>query len=283
MELSRVLPPRIWGWLLRYPRLLSAAFSRSPLARARWLTAPLPVAMRRGDVEHMEWWERHRGTLDEAWCEFGRGEERAYRLPSAGSGLHPACPLLGGGGATICEQPAPGVYAFPLFTADFCSVLLGELDRLAAAGIPVRRPNGMNRYGLILSDLGFGDLLRALSNQLVAPLALELFPEWVGVRDCEEQYGFSVDYSCHGGDRGLAEHSDTSNVTLNVCLGRQFTGGELAFKGVRFTASADRTEKDLVAHRPGWALLHLGGHIHSATALASGERSNLIRTPLPAS
>ena len=31
----------------------------------------------------------------------------------------------------------------------------------------------------------------------------------------------------------LAEHSDASVLTLNVCLGREFNGGELAFKGVR--------------------------------------------------
>ena len=31
-------------------------------------------------------------------------------------------------------------------------------------------------------------------------------------------------------DLALAEHSDTANLTLNVCLGRQFTGGDLYFK-----------------------------------------------------
>lgn len=28
-------------------------------------------------------------------------------------------------------------------------------------------------------------------------------------------------------------HVDDSEVTLNVCLGKQFTGGELFFRGVR--------------------------------------------------
>ena len=133
----------------------------------------------------------------------------------------------------------------------------------------------MNRYGLILSDLGFGSLLCELSEALVAPLGCRLFPEWVAPEDCSEQYGFSVDYSL-GGDRELSEHSDTANLTLNVCLGREFSGGDLYFKGVRFTPSADRTERDYVEHRPGWALLHLGGHVHCATPLHSGERVNLI-------
>lgn len=197
----------------------------------------------------------------------------------------------------------------------------------------------MNRFGMILSELGFGGLLRELSERLVAPLGVQLFPEWVAARssrstvprlsrtaakilpawnvgrlgarrvshpsagpaeacrdlsgppelaprtgaselprqadDCLEQYGFSVEYSL-GGDRALAEHSDTANVTLNVCLGREFAGGELYFKGVRFTPSAEKSERDVVAHRPGWALLHLGGHVHCATPLEAGERVNLI-------
>lgn len=31
----------------------------------------------------------------------------------------------------------------------------------------------------------------------------------------------------------LGFHVDDSEVTLNVCLGKQFTGGELFFRGVR--------------------------------------------------
>ena len=32
-----------------------------------------------------------------------------------------------------------------------------------------------------------------------------------------------------GGDRDLAYHYDNAEVTLNVCLGSSFTGGELSF------------------------------------------------------
>ena len=48
--------------------------------------------------------------------------------------------------------------------------------------------------------------------------------------DCTERYGFTVRYAL-GEDRELAEHSDTANLTLNVCLGRCFTGDNLFFKG----------------------------------------------------
>ena len=46
----------------------------------------------------------------------------------------------------------------------------------------MRRPNGMNRFGMILSELGFGGLLRELSERLVAPLGVQLFPEWVAAQ-----------------------------------------------------------------------------------------------------
>ena len=44
---------------------------------------------------------------------------------------------------------------FGLFTKDFCDLLLEELDYLNNSGIPMRRPNGMNRYGAILGRFSF--------------------------------------------------------------------------------------------------------------------------------
>mmetsp|Transcript_62994 Transcript_62994/g.172979 ORF Transcript_62994/g.172979 Transcript_62994/m.172979 type:complete len:197 (+) Transcript_62994:468-1058(+) len=173
------------------------------------------------------------------------------------------------------DEVAPGVFAFPLFQPRFSAALLDELSRLEGAGIPLRRPNGMNRHGAILSDLGFTELLNSLAERVIGPLGRHLYPQWCGALDCAEVYGFSVRYA-RGEDVSLAEHSDTANVTLNVCLGRTFTGGDLYFKGVRFTETADQQARHEVAHRPGWALLHLGGHVHAAQPLESGERVNLI-------
>ena len=39
---------------------------------------------------------------------------------------------------------------FGLFTKEFSDLFLKELDYLSNTGIPMRRPNGMNRYGAIL-------------------------------------------------------------------------------------------------------------------------------------
>merc|ERR550525_1939074 len=134
----------------------------------------------------------------------------------------------------------------------------------------------MNRYGAILTCLGFQEgLLEPLVKHVVKPFARELWPEWVSATDCNETYGFVVRYKI-GEDLDLAEHADTSNVTLNACLGRNFTGGDIYFKGVRFTDSAEDKDERCVGHRKGVALLHLGGHFHGVDAITSGERSNLV-------
>ena len=41
---------------------------------------------------------------------------------------------------------------YGLFTREFSELLLEELEHLSNSGIPMRRPNGMNRYGAILGN-----------------------------------------------------------------------------------------------------------------------------------
>ena len=88
-------------------------------------------------------------AADVAACEAAaaRGEEIDER------------PLL----ALFTEAGAPGVWRFPLFTPAFCTLLLEELEHHEASGIPLRRPNGMNRYGAILDELGLEASLAYLS------------------------------------------------------------------------------------------------------------------------
>ena len=47
-------------------------------------------------------------------------------------------------------EEAPGVYSFELFTPAFADAFLDEVDAYAESGLPVRRPNSMNNYGLIV-------------------------------------------------------------------------------------------------------------------------------------
>ncbi|KAK9033539.1 hypothetical protein V6N11_049726 [Hibiscus sabdariffa] len=81
-------------------------------------------------------------------------------------------------------------------------------------------------------------------------------------------------------DVELGFHVDDSEVTLNVCLGKQFSGGDLFFRGVRCDKHVN-TETQTVeildySHIPGHAVLHRGRHRHGARATTSGQRFNLL-------
>ena len=51
----------------------------------------------------------------------------------------------------------------------------------------------------------------------------------------QHQHAFTVKYQA-GGDLKLAKHVDDSDITLNVCLGSDFTGGSLYFQGMQESA-----------------------------------------------
>jgi hypothetical protein len=76
-------------------------------------------------------------------------------------------------------------------------------------------------------------------------------------------------------DTALDMHHDASEVTLNVCLGREFEGGGLQFCG-DFGSFDHRKARLAWQHTPGVALLHLGRQRHGAETITSGERYNLI-------
>ena len=75
-----------------------------------------------------------------------------------------------------------------------------------------------------------GGFLRDLSRMYLAPIMGLLFPDIIGINDVVDQHGFTVRYK-HGEDLELKEHRDSSNATMNLCLGRPgFTGSSLYFR-----------------------------------------------------
>lgn len=69
---------------------------------------------------------------------------------------------------------------------------------------------------------------------------------------------------------------DNAEVTLNVCLGAEFTGGNLYFGGMRNAGADSSTDMTEFEHSPGCGILHRGQHKHGAQPIRSGERYNLI-------
>jgi len=202
----------------------------------------------------------------------------------------------------LCSEITPGVYAIRLFPdqAEPAAAsediekkhelplhLLSELESIERwalqSGWNLARPNSMNRYGVVLQDIGLSSLLKVLVDAVVIPLAKVLWQERQ-IKEFDDVHGFTVRYRGDE-DRRLDTHVDNSEVTLNICLGGDFVGG-----GVYFHRLASEGSDEMVSphpaecphccvthpHQRGLALLHLGNHIHGAHNIDKGQRTNLV-------
>jgi len=129
----------------------------------------------------------------------------------------------------------------------------------------------MNNYGIILGDIGLEPLIDALQ-AFLQPMGHALFPgpgsAWDG------HHCFVVRYR-EGEDLGLDMHTDDSDVTVNVCLGLDFTGAGLQFCGI-IGAPDHRHHRFTYKHQKGRCVVHLGQYRHGADDISSGERLNLV-------
>nr|XP_025676306.1 uncharacterized PKHD-type hydroxylase At1g22950 isoform X2 [Arachis hypogaea] len=140
----------------------------------------------------------------------------------------------------ILAEPTRGIYTFEMLQPEFCEMLVSEFSLL----------NSVDALWTLIMDL--------LLN--------------MGSTGIENLVGFEAQYSCF--------HIDDSEVTLNICLGKEFSGGELFFRGARCDAhvNSDSQLEEIFdySHVPGQAILHSGRHRHGAKATVSGKRMNLI-------
>ncbi|XP_006894700.1 PREDICTED: 2-oxoglutarate and iron-dependent oxygenase domain-containing protein 2 [Elephantulus edwardii] len=173
---------------------------------------------------------------------------------------------------TLSEEKR--IYRIPVFTLAFCSALLAELAHFEQSDLPKGRPNTMNNHGVLLHELGLDEpLVTPLRERFLQPLMTQLYPEYCeGPLDSHR--AFVVKYA-PGQDRELGCHYDNAELTLNVALGKAFTGGALYFGGL-FQAPSALMETLEVEHVVGQGVLHRGGQLHGARPLGTGERWNLV-------
>ena len=176
----------------------------------------------------------------------------------------------------------PDIYAISIFSQQWCHRVLNELDALdkwvEESGCRVETPNSMNNYGVILSQIGLTPMVDALLEDVMGPISALCFPE-VGGDTLNDVHGFVVEYQPNK-DRSLGFHVDDSEVTLNLCLGTQFTGGDLYFEGRRCemhrqTGCSD-VDRFVWEHQVGVGVIHAGKHRHGALPISEGVRKNLI-------
>ena len=200
-----------------------------------------------------------------------------------------------------------GVYATKLLSPEGISHLRHLLDLASESGIPTRRPNGMNRYGVILDRNVQGAVpLKELTNaveqivdRVVRPVGRLLYQDRIGCEDDVEYYAFTIAYdsistSSLSKDVELKEHRDASVVTLNVNLNlpeEDYGGSEVFFRGhpdaygsKNDLFTTEEEDGGTVTFSPGTAIIHLGAYRHGSMPIKAssdneqitGKRMNLV-------
>lgn len=262
------------------------------LKRARALKAPPAVSTDAGETEAVEFWNEHAQLLHAAWLEWEKTQDdlpdlddsvfepkireavqAAWKDPGKEEAIRP-----------LWEEVVPNVYACQLLQPDRIADVRAYIDAASKAGIPTRRPNGMNRFGLILDPKtegsvflsGLDKFYQNLVDEYVRPLGRLFFPEYMHSPDDSESYAFTIRYK-EGEDVALREHSDASLITMNINLNIPSRSNETDYEGSTLYFVDDETgEHHNVHFRPGMALLHRGLSRHAAEPIEHGERTNMV-------
>jgi len=173
---------------------------------------------------------------------------------------------------TFFKWETDEVYSFPMFTDKFCDMLTEELEGFCQSGLPIQRPNSMNNYGVVVNEIGMEGMMDLLQQRFLQPMSAYLYdPQGWHI---DRHHAFMVQYQTDQ-DTGLDMHTDDSDVTFNVCLGKDFEGAGLTFCGVQ-GAPDHRQRKHRYKHVKGRCVVHLGRKRHGADDLTKGERRNLV-------
>ncbi|KAL2321148.1 hypothetical protein Fmac_030117 [Flemingia macrophylla] len=268
-SLERYLPPS----MLAVPRVDKAKFMRDILLKY------LPLGERNRAQKHKEYRQKIIANYQPRHRELYSMNPATFFVPTFLKAINDNTEKSF---RSIISEPAPGIFVFDIFKPDFCGLLLSEIENfekwVTETKFRIMRPNTMNKYGAVLDDFGLETMLDKLMEGFIRPLSKVFFTE-VGGSTLDSHHGFVVEY---GKDRDvdLGFHVDDSEVTLNACLGKQFSGGELFFRGIRcekhVNTGSHSEEIFDYCHVPGRAVLHRGRHRHGARATTSGHRVNLL-------
>ncbi len=187
---------------------------------------------------------------------------------------------------------APGIFCFPCFTSEFCQKLLEEVKHYQDDDdLPDRPPNTMNKYGLVLNEIGMMPLFTEMMTHVMSPLAALLFGHdddrvpsvkgqpttgnWGGSQ-LDTHHTFVVQYAVEE-DKNLDMHIDECDITFNIGLTEtpDFEGNQLAFCGM-YDADDHRKHLLTYTHVRGQCVVHCGKQRHGALDIEDGERASLI-------
>jgi hypothetical protein len=145
--------------------------------------------------------------------------------------------------ATLYKNHGVKVFSFPIFSVEFCTKFIAEINHFNKTSMPKGRPNSMNNYGVsvnfclvksfsfwiekvkknqlvtiiqvLLDELGFNErLLTPLRTKYLEPLTRFLFPH-ENIKAFDSHKAFTVDYE-ENKDTDLGFHFDNAEVKLSL-------------------------------------------------------------------
>lgn len=187
------------------------------------------------------------------------------------------------------DQEMFDVYSFPLFSKEFCKRIQSFVQKVQHQiktnpkwkNNDFLSPGGKRQRPIDLDTVGLGWINSLLFQLIIRPISRHLFTETEIQGELDWRQGYVASYAPKSNKKKtpansrLVPHTDDSEVTLNLCLGDFFTGGNVKFSGLRGT----RDEGIVLGEfEPvvGTALLHAGRHLHEVTEVMSGNRFVLI-------
>ena len=310
--------------------------SLSPFAIARNLSIPLAIDIQDAEFEHSTFWEEHGPLLQDAWrewedkiikngsftftCIVSKNDDddddddddgiltnelsiaikNAFNNPNEFTESIVKSLWMTTDPTTNQPHLPKGVYATQLLTLSGIQRLRYLLDLATFSNIPTRRPNGMNRNGIIIDHnvagaVSMKSLITLIEdeiiNRVVRPIGRMLFPDRIGCNDDVEYFAFTIRYDDDGNssdssdersapilrDTELKEHRDASIFTLNVNLNlpeeEEYSGSEVFFREFPSVGDDAFTEDDdnvgIVRFTPGMAIVHLGAHRHGSLPITT--------------
>ena len=132
---------------------------------ARRLICPVPKARHTHECDHKyyQWWEKNDKIIKQAWKDYPFKHEQLRYFNKENESLFIQQDFLDVVNSVragkkneedirlFFDEPIPGVFRTnQIFTPTFLKMMLEEIDHKNEAGIPLQRPNSMNRFGVIL-------------------------------------------------------------------------------------------------------------------------------------
>ena len=180
----------------------------------------------------------------------------------------------------LMDEEMDDVFAFPLLSRDFChqlntfvSAFMQDLEASPSLKTVTR---GIHKD---LDNMGLGWLNDLLFHLVTRPRSAQLYKETeLAGGDLDWRQGFIASYSADPTQskprQRLVPHTDDAEVTLNICLGDKFDGGDLFFWGLRGQGNNLLGEYEPEVGR---AVIHSGRHLHEVTPITTGNRFAYIQ------